>query len=128
MSPQAADLPFTIPGYGNNIPPIGFLGISINWGPLRYPQQYPAPEPERDVNKGKLTMAEYIKFIFESLIKGQANPIYTWWLPTQVDKQLYHLLEERGLALDSPPEDWDREFIQPSQKTLKEIQQFYLHT
>ncbi|MGD8190489.1 hypothetical protein ACQCN2_10935 [Brevibacillus ginsengisoli] len=122
----AADLPFTIPGFGNNIPPIGFLGISINHGPLRYPKMYPAPKPERDVNYGSLSLASYLKFVFEFLLKGQTNPIYTWWLPTQADKKLYRLLNEKGISLDSPPEDWDREFIQPSQKTLEEIQKYYL--
>lgn len=122
----AADLPITIPGYGNNIPPIGFLGITINVGPFRYPKQYPAPEPEQDVNCGSLSTASYLKFLFETLIKGQTNPVYTWWLPTQADKQLYRMMNEKGVSFDSPPEDWDREFIQPSQKTLEEIQQFYL--
>ncbi len=100
--------------------------MSIYRGPLRYPSEYPAPEPDRDVDYGSLSVASYLKFLFASLIKGQTNPIYTWWLPTQADQQLYRLLDEKGLSLDSPPEDWDREFIQPSQKTLEEIQNYYL--
>ncbi|MGN7470685.1 hypothetical protein [Brevibacillus sp. SAFN-007a] len=122
----AADLPFSLPGYGNNIPPVGFLGLSIHYGPLRYPEQYPAPEPESAVNYGSLSTAEYLKFIVESLVKGQTNPVYTWWIPTQADKDLFHLLDEKGISLASPPEEWDREFVQPAQKTLEEIRAYYL--
>ncbi|KQL46848.1 hypothetical protein AN963_18305 [Brevibacillus choshinensis] len=122
----AADLPFTIPGYGNNIPPVGFVGISINHGPLSYPKQYPIPAPEHDVNFGTLSIASYLKFFFDTLFNRRTNSIYTWWIPTQADQQLYQLLKEKGISVDSPPEDWDREFIQPSQKTLEEIQHFYL--
>ncbi|QHZ58326.1 hypothetical protein M655_023265 [Brevibacillus sp. NSP2.1] len=122
----AADLPFSLTGYGNNIPPVGFLGISIHYGPLRYPEQYPAPGPEFDVNYGPLSIAEYLKFILESLVKGQTNPVYTWWIPTQADKDLFQILDEKGISLESPPEDWDREFVQPAQKTLEEIRAHYL--
>ncbi|QRG70851.1 hypothetical protein JNE38_30210 [Brevibacillus choshinensis] len=122
----AADLPFTIPGYGNNIPPVGFVSLSINHGPLCYPKQYPIPEPEHEVNYGTLSIASYLKFFFDTLFSRKTNSIYTWWIPTQADQQLYQLLGEKGISVDSPPEDWDREFIQPSQKTLEEIQQFYL--
>jgi len=122
----AADLPFVIPGYGNNIPPVGFVGISINHGPLRYPRQYPIPEPEHDVNYGRMSMASYLQFFFDTLLGSRTNPIYTWWIPSQADQQLFAVLKEKGISIDSPPEDWDREFIQPSQKTLEEIQQYYL--
>ncbi|MED2255077.1 hypothetical protein ABEO98_25050 [Brevibacillus parabrevis] len=122
----AADLPFSLTGYGNNIPPVGFLGISIHYGPFRYPEQYPAPGPEFDVNYGQLSTAEYLKFMLESLLKGQTNPVYTWWIPTQADRDLFHILNEKGISLESPPEDWDREFIQPAQKTLDEIRAHYL--
>lgn len=124
----AADLPFTIPGYGNNIPPVGFLGIVINHGPFRYPKEYPIPEPEHEVNYGTLSTAAYLKFFFETLVKRKTNPLYTWWIPSQADDQLFRLLNEKGISIDSPPEDWDREFIQPSQKTLEEIQHYYLST
>lgn len=122
----AADLPFSLPGYGNNIPPVGFLGISIHYGPLRYPQQYPAPGPESAVNYGPLSTAEYLKFLLVSLVKGKTNPVYTWWIPTQADKELFEILNEKGVSLESPPEDWDREFVQPAQKTLEEIRAHYL--
>ncbi|MED1918931.1 hypothetical protein P4V64_26830 [Bacillus thuringiensis] len=123
----AADLPFSLPGYGNNIPPVGFLGISIHFGPFRYPEDYPAPEPEFDVNYGELSTATYVKFMFESFLNGKTNPVYTWWIPTQADKELFRTLQEKGISLDSPPEDWDREFVQPARKTLEEIRAFYLN-
>ncbi|MFD2368833.1 hypothetical protein ACFSO0_02280 [Brevibacillus sp. GCM10020057] len=122
----AADLPFTIPGYGNNIPPVGFIGITINHGPLRYPRQYPIPAPEHKVNCGTLSVASYLKFFIDTLLHNRTNPLYTWWIPSQADQQLFGLLQEKGISIDSPPEDWDREFIQPSQKTLEEIRQYYL--
>lgn len=123
----AADLPFTLPGYGNNIPPVGFLGISIHYGPFRYPEDYPAPEPAFDVNNGELSTATYVKFMIESLIDGKTNPVYTWWIPTQADKELFRIMQDKGISLDSPPEDWDREFVQPSRKTLEEIRAYYLN-
>ncbi|MED1945236.1 MULTISPECIES: hypothetical protein [Brevibacillus] len=123
----AADLPFSLPGYGNNIPPVGFLGISIHFGPFRYPEDYPAPGPEFDVNYGELSTATYVKFMFESLLNGKTNPVYTWWIPTQADKELFRTLQEKGISLDSPPEDWDREFVQPARKTLEEIRAYYLN-
>lgn len=122
----AGDLPFAIPGYGNNIPPIGFVGISINHGPLSYPKVYPIPAPEHDVNYGTLSVANYLKFFFDTLLNKKTNSIYTWWIPSQADQELYALLQEKGISVDSPPEDWDREFIQPSQKTLEEIHHYYL--
>lgn len=122
-----AELPVVIPGYENNVPPIGLIGIFLHNGPFKYPMEYPAPMPCVEVNYGNQTTAALLKHYFERLLHGGMSAVYTWWLPTLADADLQKQLLEKGVRMDSPLEDWERELIQPAKKTVEEIQQKYLN-
>lgn len=121
-----AELPVVIPGYENNVPPVGLIGLFLKSGPFRYPMEYPAPVPQDDHDYGNKTTAALFQYYIELLIDGKTSAVYTWWLPTPADSDLKKQLQAQGVRPNSSLEEWEREIVQPAQKSVEEIQQKYL--
>ncbi|RNB92450.1 hypothetical protein EDM56_01750 [Brevibacillus fluminis] len=121
-----AELPIVIPGYENNVPPVGLIGLFLKHGPFRYPAHYPAPAPHDDLDYGNKTTAAMFSYYIELLVDGKTSAVYTWWLPTPADSDLKEQLQAHGIRLDSSLEEWEREIVQPAALSVEEIQRKYL--
>jgi hypothetical protein len=126
----SSDLPYQFLSFGNQMPPVGMIGIFLNHGPFKYPDCYPAPPappaPEGALDYHDETTIGLIKTYFEFLLHDGTNPVFTWWLPTPADREARQILETTGLTLDASMQDWKREVLDPAIQTLHEIQEKYL--
>ncbi|KEO83670.1 hypothetical protein EL26_08410 [Tumebacillus flagellatus] len=126
----SSDLPYEFLSFGNQMPPVGMIGVFLNHGPFKYPDCYPAPPappaPEDTLDPHDETTVGLIKTYFDILLHDGTNPVYTWWLPTPADREARRILETTGLQPDSSLDDWKREFVDPAIQTLHEIQEKYL--
>ncbi|MGZ6525360.1 MAG: hypothetical protein ACXVDB_09695, partial [Tumebacillaceae bacterium] len=126
----SADMPFSVPPFGTNTPPIGLIGFLLHRGPFKYPVQYPAPIPPKppsdlldyeDETTLQLVMA-YLKY----MLQNGTSSVFTWWLPTPSDREINSLLQQKGLTLASTPEDWKREILDPAWKSVEQLEAKYL--
>lgn len=124
------DLPYQFLSFGNQMPPVGMIGLFLNHGPFKYPAVYPAPPappaPQGTLDYHEETMVALFKMYLRFLLQKGTNPVYTWWLPTPADREVQDLLATTGLTWDASPLDWKREVIDPALQTLHEIQAQYL--
>ncbi|WP_248565518.1 hypothetical protein [Paenibacillus sp. L3-i20] len=122
-----SDLPFSIPTFGNNVPPVGLIGVFLNSGPFKYPTVYPAPAPSSStIDYGNGATAEIIRAYMEFLLNEGTNPVFTWWIPGSADDEARAFLQSKGLTIDSPREDWKLQFVDPAAKTIEAIKKKYL--
>ncbi|WP_202077547.1 hypothetical protein [Caldalkalibacillus salinus] len=123
-----SDLPFHLPHHRNMMLPIGLIGEFLNHGPLKYPQAYPAPEPRDMLNDEQGLTAALLQHYFHFFTHRRFSAVFTWWIPTPADKLYHHMMAKHQLTIDSPQPRWIREWVQPAQKTIEEIEQRYLNT
>ncbi|MBL0387800.1 hypothetical protein JJB07_14255 [Tumebacillus sp. ITR2] len=126
----SSDLPYQFLSFGNQMPPVGMIGIFLNHGPFKYPDVYPCPPapaaPEGSLDYHDETTIGLIKTYFEFLLQDGTNPVFTWWLPTPADREARRILETTGLSMGASMQDWKRELVDPAIQTLHEIQVKYL--